>query len=122
MVGEDFLIYGVQNTGECICETKNRIFIFIHVPQEKFSPRFSSSTPRQREITHFPQTVLFEKLSPLSQKKGGGDGGGGLEKIVRAETVETMTKIKLVMELVRSFDKSHYICTYHLFGYCFAAP
>ena len=67
MGGEIFQIYVVQISVKCIYETKNWIIIFIHVPQAKLFSKFSSSIPMQKEITYFPEKVLFEKLSPLPQ-------------------------------------------------------
>ena len=30
-----------------------------------------------------------------------------------------MTKMKLVMVIAEGFDKSHYLCNFHIFGYYF---
>ena len=45
---------------------------FYSFPQAKLSPRFLSSPPRQKEITHFPKVVFFENL--VSSKLKGGEG------------------------------------------------
>ena len=42
----------------------------INAPQGKLSPRFLSSTPRQREPTLSPpKTVFFENIFPQQKKK-----------------------------------------------------
>ena len=38
MVGENFLIYAVQITGKCICESKTYIYSFTLMPPSKTLP------------------------------------------------------------------------------------
>ena len=45
--------------------------IFTHAPpQSKLAPKFLSSRPRQKEITHFPRQHLFENLFPPTAERG----------------------------------------------------
>ena len=46
--------------------------IFTHAPpQSKLAPKFLSSHPRQRDITHSPRLHSFENLFPSTAERGG---------------------------------------------------
>ena len=48
--------------------------ILTHVsPHLKLVPKFLSSCPRQKEITHFPRQHSFENLFPPIVERGGGN-------------------------------------------------
>ena len=48
--------------------------IFTHAPpQSKLAPKFLSSHPRQKEITHSPRLHFFENLFPSTAERGGGE-------------------------------------------------
>ena len=45
--------------------------IFTHVPpHSKLGPKFLSSHPRQKEITHSPRQYFFEYLLPPAAERG----------------------------------------------------
>ena len=63
MVVEKFPIYGVKISGKYICESKNLICSFAHVPSKTLPKIFIITLPpplRQKEITHSSQTAFFE--------------------------------------------------------------
>ena len=68
MYGKISHIYGVQVHRKCI---ESRRFYSCTPPQSKLSPKFLSSHPRQREITHSPRQHFFENLFPLTAKSDG---------------------------------------------------
>ena len=73
---------------------------FCSCPQAKHCPRFLSLS-LQNEITHFPQTMLFENLFfPAESRKD--------------YEAEKMTKVKLVT----GFDKPHHLCNLFSFLFC----
>ena len=48
--------------------------IFTHVPpHSKHAPKFLSSHPRQKEITHSPRQHFFKNLFPPTAERGGGN-------------------------------------------------
>ena len=48
--------------------------IFTHAPPySKLTPKFLSSCPRQKEITHSPRQHSFENLFPLKAERGRGN-------------------------------------------------
>ena len=48
--------------------------IFTHASRHsKLVPKFSSSVPRQKEITHSPRQHSFENLFPPIAERGGGN-------------------------------------------------
>ena len=48
--------------------------IFTHVPpHSKLTPKFLSSHPREKEITHSPRQHSFENLFPPTAERGGGN-------------------------------------------------
>ena len=48
--------------------------IFTHAPpHSKLAPKFLSSDPRQKEITHSPWQHLFRNLFPPAVERGGGN-------------------------------------------------
>ena len=48
--------------------------IFTHAPPPaKLAPKFLSSLPRQKEITHSPRQNSFENLFPPTAERGGGN-------------------------------------------------
>ena len=72
MTERKFQIYGILITRKCIGESKKKKMnpdVFTHVPRQNPTPRFSSSPPRQREITYSAQSFFKNLLSP-SRKKG----------------------------------------------------
>ena len=42
-------------------------------PHSKLVPKFLSSRPRQKEITHFPRQHSFENLFPPAAQRSGGN-------------------------------------------------
>ena len=63
----NFQIYGVHIPRKCIDSR-----YFTHVPrQSKPAPKFLSSRPRQKEITHSLRQHSFENMFPLTAKRGG---------------------------------------------------
>ena len=57
MCGKKIQIYGFHNPRKCIV-------------LRQLSPKFLSSSPRQREITHFAWQNSFEKLFPPAAERG----------------------------------------------------
>ena len=55
MVTKMFEIHGVKITGKYICESKNWIWLLMHLKQNS-SVGFYHNHSRQKEITNFPQT------------------------------------------------------------------
>ena len=50
------------------------IDIFTHVPpHSELAPKFLSSRPRQKEITHSPWQQFFESLFPPTTERDGGN-------------------------------------------------
>ena len=48
--------------------------IFTHaLPHSKLTPKFLSSRPRQKEITHSPRQHSFENLFPPTAERGRGN-------------------------------------------------
>ena len=48
--------------------------IFTHAPpRSKLAPKFVSSRPRQKEITHSPRQYSFENLLPPTAERAGGN-------------------------------------------------
>ena len=69
MCRKNFQIYGVH-----ILENALIPGIFTHaLPHSKLSPKFLSSCPRQKEITHSPRQHSFENLFPPTAERGGGN-------------------------------------------------
>ena len=65
---KNFQIYGVHIPRKCI-DSKH----FTHArSQSKLTPKFLSSCPRQKEITHSPRQHSFENLFHPTAEKGGG--------------------------------------------------
>ena len=70
MCGKNFQISGVDTPGKCI---ESRHFYSGPPPHSKLSPKFLSSHPRQREITHSPRHHFFENLFPPAVERSGGN-------------------------------------------------
>ena len=111
-----FQIHGIQMTTKCLCKSKSWIYSVLLMPPSKtlshvliFIPR----PPRQREIPNFFLPGRILRILNLS-------AGGWGERIY--ERAEKVTKIKLVRVLVTSFNKSHHLCIFDIFGYCFVVP
>ena len=111
-----FQIHGIQVTTKCLCESKNWIYSVLLMPPSKtlshvliIIPR----RPRQREILNF---FLLGRILWILNLSAGGWGERNYERD------EKVTKIKLVRVLVTSFNKSHHLCTFDIFGYCFVVP
>ena len=82
------------------------LFIFTLALKQNFPPRsFHHPSPRQKEITHFPQEAFFENL--LSPPAETGD----------YKRAEKITKIKHVRLLFSSFDISHHLCIFPFLVY-----
>ena len=48
--------------------------IFTHAPpHSKLAPKFLSSRPKPKEITHSPRQHSFENLFPSTAERGGGN-------------------------------------------------
>ena len=48
--------------------------IFTHAPpHSKLAPKFLSSRPKQKEITHSPRQHSFKNLFPSTAERGGGN-------------------------------------------------
>ena len=99
MVAEKFHIHDVKITEKYIVSQKIETAYFYSCP-----PGYHYHS-RQEEITHFPQTMLFENL--FFPAESGKD-----------YEAEKMTKIKLVT----GFDKSHHLCNLFIFVLCFVVP
>ena len=71
MCGKNFQIYLVHIPRKCI-DSRH----FTHAPsRSKFAPKFLSSRPRQKEVTHFPRPRQhsFENLFSPTGERGGGN-------------------------------------------------
>ena len=67
MCGKNFQIYGVHSPRKSIV---SRHFYSCPSPF-KTRPKFLSSRPRQKEITHFPRQHYFENMFlPIAEKGG----------------------------------------------------
>ena len=64
---KNFQIYVVYIPRKCI---ESRHFYSCQPSHSKLSPRFLSSYPRQREITHSPGSVVFHKSVSSNKRKG----------------------------------------------------
>ena len=64
IIGKNFQIYGLHIPRKCI---ESRHFYPCPFNQSKLSPKFLSSAPRQREITHPPRKSFYENLFPQQQ-------------------------------------------------------
>ena len=62
-------IYGVHIPRKCI-EFKH---FCSYLSRSKLAPKFLSSHPRQKEITHSPREHFFENLFPPTAERGGGN-------------------------------------------------
>ena len=48
--------------------------IFTHaLPHSKLAPKFLSSRPREKEITHSPRQQSLKNLLPATAERGGGN-------------------------------------------------
>ena len=69
MCGKNFQIYGVTFLENALIRG-----IFTHVPpHSKLTPKFLSSHPRQKEISHSPKQHSFENMFPPTVERGGGN-------------------------------------------------
>ena len=69
MCWKNFQICGAHILRKCI-----NLGIFTHVsPHSKLAPKFLTSHPRQKEITHSPRKHFFENVFPPTAERGGGN-------------------------------------------------
>ena len=92
MAAEKFQIYGVNNTGKYICESKYRFAHFYLCHQAKI---LSLSTGRIKLIIPPEQRFLKVFFSEMGEKD---------------YAAKKMIKIKTAMVLVTKFDKFHHLC------------
>ena len=65
-----FHIYGTHNPRKFV---ESRYFYSCPLPHPKFAPKFLSSHPRQKKITHSPRQHFFENLFPPAIKNARGN-------------------------------------------------
>lgn len=70
MVGEMLQMYGVKITGKYVCESKNRICLFLPIPLSKTFPQILIIMPRQKEITQYPRQCFLKMYFPPAEKGG----------------------------------------------------
>ena len=75
MIGKIFKFMVLRLLDNVFVSEKIKSINFYSCPQAKLSARFSSSPPRQKEITHFPKAAFCENLFSRSRKGRGGHCG-----------------------------------------------